>query len=258
MPPGPAPQPWSSWWTHMTADQSEFDLRFEWGPRGLETLAPVSDAVVIVDVLTFSTAVTVAAARGGAVFPYRWNDETAAEYAGSRDAVLAAPRGEGRYSLSPGSLMALPEGSRIVLPSPNGATLSLGTGSTPTFAGCLRNARAAAAAARSCGPRIAAIACGERWPSGDLPPSLEDQIGAGAILAHLDGNASPEGAAAVSVFEAARSRLPETMRACVSGKELIDWGFEDDVAVAAELNRDEVAPRLRDGVYSTVHSRSGP
>ena len=242
----------------MTPDQSEFDLRFEWGPRGVEMLAPVSDAVVIVDVLTFSTAVVVAAARGAAVFPYRWNDETAAGYAESRDAVLAAPRGEGRFSLSPGSLMALPEGSRIVLPSPNGATLSLATGSTPTFAGSLRNARAAAAAACSCGPRIAVIAGGERWPSGDLRPSLEDHIGAGAILAHLDGDASPEGAAAVSVFEAARTRLPEMMRACVSGKELIDWGYKDDIAVATELNRDDVAPRLRDGAYLTLHSRSGP
>ena len=242
----------------MTPDQSEFDLRFEWGTRGVEMLAPVSDAVVIVDVLTFSTAVSVAAARGAAVFPYRWNDGTAAEYAESRDALLAAPRGEGRYSLSPGSLMTLPAGSRIVLPSPNGATLSLATGSTPTFAGCLRNARATAAAARSCGPRIAVIACGERWPSGDLRPSLEDHIGAGAVLAHLDGNASPEGAAAVSIFEAARSRLPEMMRACVSGKELIDWGYEDDVAVAAELNRDDVAPRLRDDAYVTLHSRGGP
>ena len=71
MQPGAAPQPWSSWWTHVTPDQSEFDLRFEWGPRGVEMLAPVSDAVVIVDVLTFSTAVVVVAARGAAVFPYR-------------------------------------------------------------------------------------------------------------------------------------------------------------------------------------------
>ena len=58
--------------------------------------------------------------------------------------------------------------------------------------------------------------------------------------------------------QAARSRLPETMRACVSGNELIDWGYEDDVAVAAELNRDDVAPRLRDGAYLAHHSRSGP
>ena len=48
------------------------------------------------------------------------------------------------------------------------------------------------------------------------------------------------------------------MRDWVSGRDLIDWGFEDDVAMATELSRDDVAPRLRDGVYSTVHSRTGP
>ena len=68
----------------------------------------------------------------------------------------------------------------------------MATGATPTFAGCLHNARCVAAAARACGPRVAVIACGERWPGGGLRPSLEDQIGAGAVLACLDGAPSPE------------------------------------------------------------------
>ena len=59
----------------MIYDQREFQLRFEWGPQGIEHLAPISDSVVIVDVLTFSTAVVVAAAREATVFPYRWNKE---------------------------------------------------------------------------------------------------------------------------------------------------------------------------------------
>ena len=139
--------------TGMIHNQREFQLRFEWGPQGIEHLAPISDSVVIVDVLTFSTAVVVAAARGTTVFPYRWNDDGAVDYAKSVDAVLAGPRGESEYSLSPRSLAALPEGGRIVLPSPNGATLSLVTGATPTFAGTLRNARAVAQAATECGPR---------------------------------------------------------------------------------------------------------
>ena len=243
----------------MTPDQSEFDLRFEWGPHGVEMLAPVSDAVVIVDVLTFSTAVVIAAARGAAVFPYRWNDATAAEYAESRDALLASPAGRRPRTRS---LLARSWPCRKAAASSFRHRTAPPCRSPPARRPPSRAASAMPARQPrplvSAAPRIAVIACGERWPSGDLRPSLEDHIGAGAILAHLDGNASPEGAAAVSVFEAARSRLPETMRACVSGKELIDWGFEDDVAVAAELNRDEVAPRLRDGVYSTVHSRSGP
>src|SRR5690349_19057176 len=85
-------------------DQAEFDVRFEWGLSGLQELAPVSDVVVIVDVLSFTTAVDVAVARGAVVLPYLWRDETAAEYARSHDAHLAAHvRAEG-FSLSPASL----------------------------------------------------------------------------------------------------------------------------------------------------------
>lgn len=231
-------------------DRHEFRIRFEWGAQGVACLAPGSDAVVIVDVLSFSTAVVVAAARGATVLPYRWADGTAAGYAGSMNALLAGPRREGGYSLSPRSLMSLPEGSRIVLPSPNGATLSLATGDTPTFAGCLRNACAVARAARSCGPRIAVIACGEQWPDGALRPALEDHIGAGAILACLDGAQSPEAAAAIAAFERARAHLPETLKKSVSGKELAGRGFEDDVAIASELNGDDIAPQLRDRAYA--------
>ena len=235
--------------TRMIHDQREFQLRFEWGPQGIEYLAPISDSVVIVDVLTFSTAVVVAAARGAAVFPYRWNDDGSADYARSAGAFLAGPRGESVHSLSPQSLAALPKGSRIVLPSPNGATLSLTTGATPTFAGSLRNARAVAKAAQDCGPRVAVIACGEQWKNGDLRPSLEDHIGAGAILAHLDGNPSPEAVAAIAVFENARSHLLDALRSCASGKELIEWGFECDIELATQLNSDSVAPRLRDSAF---------
>ena len=39
------------------------------------------------------------------------------------------------------------------------STLSLTTGATPTFTGCLRNARSVATAARACGPCVAVIAC---------------------------------------------------------------------------------------------------
>ncbi len=234
----------------MVYDQCEYRVRFEWGPQGVACLAPVSDAIVIVDVLSFTTAVCIAAARGATVFPYRWADDTAADYARSKNALLAGPRREGGYSLSPGSLTGLPRGSRIVLPSPNGATLSLATGETPTFAGCLRNAGAVARAARSCGSRIAVIACGERWPDGALRPALEDHIGAGAVLSRLCGARSPEAAAAIGVFESVRTHLAEALRNSVSGKELVGRGFGDDVALASALNSDDVAPRLRNRAYS--------
>ena len=46
----------------MFYDQTGFDARFEWGIEGIRRLAPVSDVMVIVDVLSFSTAVDVALA----------------------------------------------------------------------------------------------------------------------------------------------------------------------------------------------------
>jgi len=162
----------------MTFDQREFDIRCEWGEQGVRHLAPISDAVIIVDVLSFSTAVTVAVGRGAIVYPYGKRDGSEVPYAASLKAKLAGPRGKARYSLSPASFADVPSGTRIVLPGPNGATLTLLAGSLPTFAGCLRNAKAVAAAAVRCGKRIAVIPAGERWKAdGSLRPAIEDWIG---------------------------------------------------------------------------------
>ena len=58
----------------MTFDQSEFDVRCEWGEHGVHQLAPISDAVIIVDVLSFSTCVAIATGRGAILFPSAWLD----------------------------------------------------------------------------------------------------------------------------------------------------------------------------------------
>lgn len=234
-------------------DQSEFDIRCEWGPCAVAELSPISDAVIVIDVLSFTTCVEVATSRGATVFPYRLKDGSAQTFAARMDAELAGPRGSARYSLSPVSLMQLPGGSRIVLPSPNGSTLSLGTGTTPTFAGCLRNAAAVARAAMGIGPRLAVIPAGERWKGDDsLRPALEDLLGAGAIISHLKGTLSPEARAAAETFQAARGELIQRLFTCSSGKELIQKGFEEDVLLAAELDANNCVPLLADGVYAAV------
>jgi 2-phosphosulfolactate phosphatase len=232
----------------MYADQDRHDVRCEWGPPGLETVARGVDAVVVVDVLSFSTCIDVATAGRAMVFPGVWKDARAAEQACALGAKLAGPREAGGLSLSPVSMRALQPGERLVLPSPNGATITLAAsklGAT-VFAGCLRNASAVAAAARACGPRAAVIACGERWPDGTLRFALEDLLGAGAIVAGLAGRWSPEASAAAALFRATRDRLPETLAGCASGRELIERGFPDDVAIAAELDASGTAPRLDD------------
>ncbi|MDQ2809144.1 MAG: 2-phosphosulfolactate phosphatase, partial [Chloroflexota bacterium] len=128
-------------------DQHEYAVRCEWGLGGVVELAPHSDVVIIVDVLSFSTCVDVAVANGAQVYPYSWRDGSAQTYADSQGAILAAAqRTQPGYTLSPASLAVIPAGTRLVLPSPNGSTLTLATGAVPTLAGCLRNAAAVAEA----------------------------------------------------------------------------------------------------------------
>ena len=235
----------------MYFDQREYDVRFEWGLAGVQILAPVSDVVVIVDVLSFTTCVDIVVGNGGFVLPYRGPTEALAEFAEARGALYADRKrsGEGAYSLSPASLVTILAGTRLVLPSPNGSTLSLATEGVPTLAGCLRNARAVAVKAGQLGKRIGVIAAGERWPDGSLRPSLEDLVGAGAILSYLEGSRSPEAETAVSIFHSVRSNLLDTLLRCGSGKELVGRGFEPDVHLAAQINVSRAAPVLVDGVY---------
>src|SRR3982751_321084 len=98
----------------MTFDQSEYDVRCEWGERGVERLASASDVVVIVDVLSFSTAVEIATSQGASVFPFRWKDEAAHAYPESVNAEVADQSNRSKRSLSPASLLHLPPGARLV------------------------------------------------------------------------------------------------------------------------------------------------
>ena len=207
--------------------------------------------VVIVDVLSFTTCVDIATANGAVVFPYRFRDDAAGDYARARSALLAGPRGAGggAYSLSPGGLLEIQAGTRLVLPSPNGSTLSLATGATPMLAGCLRNSRSVAACAGRLGRRVAVIPCGERWPDGSLRPAVEDLIGAGAIVRCLDGRKSPEARAAEAAFESSRGNLGSVLAACASGLELIQRGYPEDVNLASRLDCSESVPLLQDQSY---------
>jgi 2-phosphosulfolactate phosphatase len=247
----------------MYFDQQEFDIRFEWGEQGIAALAPISDVVIIVDVLSFSTCVEIAASRGATVYPCNLKHERAAAFAVDVGAQLISPRRSlTTLSLSPTSLTQLASGARIVLPSPNGSTLTMAaiksqspsaeipSKSPEVLTGCLRNARAVASAAFGFGAKIAVIAAGERWwHDYSLRPSFEDMVGAGAIIRHLPGTRSPEALAAVAAFEAAAPDLAAHMHRCGSGKELIAQGFAADVDLAAQLDVSGCAPILHDGAY---------
>jgi 2-phosphosulfolactate phosphatase len=247
--------------------QASYPVRFEWGPTGAAAIGADAEIAVVVDVLSFTTTLTVAVERGMTVFPYGWKDCRAQGYAAKRDAVLAVGRLEGRegvggVSLSPAAMAAVEGVERVVLPSPNGSSICFGladSGRTVVGA-CLRNRAAVArwlTPRLAAGDRVAVVAAGERWPDGSLRPAVEDLWGAGAVLAALDPAlvgpaASPEARHAALAFEAVRRHLDDELPACASGVELVGAGFRDDVRIAGELDASDAVPVLVGGAFAAV------
>ena len=250
-------------------DQSTHRLRMEWGPTGAEVVP--ADYAVVVDVLSFTTTLSVALERGIEVFPFRWRDSRAAEHALRHGATLAVgrfealSRGDARHvSLSPASLSEVEGIERLVLPSPNGSTIAfaLADSGAQVVGACLRNA---GAVGRWLAPKVAdgasvvVVPAGERWHDDTLRPAVEDLWGAGAVLAGLVGElegqagASPEARMAVAAWQAAA--LPVDLLHCASGIELADAGFVADVEIAAQHDVSEVVPVL---VGESFRDAAGP
>jgi 2-phosphosulfolactate phosphatase len=231
------------------AGQGRYGVRFQWGPLVAATLT--EGVCVVVDVLRFTTAVEAAVTRGVAVYPCRWRDATAAAFADSVQALLADGRDPAGPSLSPSSMDALASGASLVLPSPNGSTCAIlaSEAGAQVVAGCLRNAAAVGDWAGKADGPVTVIACGEKWPDGSLRPSLEDLLGAGAILAAMTGDPSPEARAAIAAFHDAAHSLPEVLSQCASGRELSEKGRQADVRYAALLNVSTTVPVLTNGAF---------
>ena len=69
--------------------QRDYGVRLEWGPVGAARLAEPEAVVVVVDVLCFTTCVSVAVGRGTAVRPAPWRGDRAQELAERLGADLA-------------------------------------------------------------------------------------------------------------------------------------------------------------------------
>jgi 2-phosphosulfolactate phosphatase len=230
-------------------DQSEYEIRCEWGEEGARQLAPISDVVIIVDIFSFSTSIEIAVNQEAVVFPYRWKDENAHDFAKTVNAEVADWNNQNGYNLTPTSLQNLPENLRLVLPSPNGGTISLLAENTTIIAGCLRNCRAVAESAMKKGKHIAVIPAGERWENNSLRPCVEDFLGAGAIISYLQGNISPEALLARSAFQTLSRELAKLIKNCISGKETIERYEETDLYLAAELNVSNCVPILKNSAF---------
>ena len=98
--------------------QDKFDVRLEWGLPAIDYLAGNADCVMIVDVMSFSTCVSLAVENGARIYPYPWKDESAIEYGMKVGAKTASSdrrfSGKG-YSLSPASIRNISEGETLTI-----------------------------------------------------------------------------------------------------------------------------------------------
>ncbi|WP_295701939.1 2-phosphosulfolactate phosphatase [Lapillicoccus sp.] len=265
-------------------DQHGSRVRLEWGAVGAREVA-IGATCVVVDVLSFTTTLSVAADRGVVVHPHPWRDDSARALADRLGATLAVGRSDQPknhlwetrrgdslaghaaapdwVSLSPGTVRAAPDLHLLVLPSPNGSSIAhllAGSGS-PVVGACLRNRDAVArhlAAALKADPfaAVALVPAGERWPDGSLRPAVEDVWGAGGVVAALldlgveEALLSEEARAAAAAYRLVEGRLGSALLACSSGRELAAIGYAGDVAIAAELDTSVVVPVLGpDGAF---------
>jgi 2-phosphosulfolactate phosphatase len=237
--------------------QSPYRCRLDWGRHGARAAAERQDILVIVDTFSFSTAVVTAVQGGGLVYPCAEDEQPGvlAQRIGGEVAVRRKDvPAKGRFSLSPLTYLHLAPGTRIVLASPNGATCSRYARAVPfLFVGALVNAEAVAMVVShlldTTDRCVTIIACGERWhppvADGALRVALEDYLGAGAILASLRYEQSPEARVCAGAFTHSRRDIAALLWECGSGRELRSMGFPEDVRHAAQLNSYDAVPVMR-------------
>lgn len=211
-------------------DQSTYQVRLDWGRAGLDRLAG-ADVVVVVDVLRFSSTVVDAVASGAEV-----GVAEAETWSRNGAAVAAAASRE-----------------------------------STVLAGSIRNAGAVARAVQTIQERrqartsVAVIAAGELDENELVRFAVEDQLGAGAIIAALSArgidHTAPDAAVAAEGFHALRAAVRHMVQASGSGREIAGGVASTarieaagltptTVADAAVLDAVDVVPVLRDGVFT--------
>jgi 2-phosphosulfolactate phosphatase len=236
-------------------------VHVEWGRTGAALAAAHGDVIVVVDVFSLSTTLSIAVSRdftclvySGAEIESLGGPAMAAVRLGARPLSRRRKAAAGQVSLSPASLLEAEPGQRVIFTSLNGASVvSAASKAKAVLIGSPRNATACAALAAQLmtsvrAGRVTVIACGEHWSSVDpaaigTRPAAEDWIGAGAVcagLADLGYSLSAEARLAAATWSHP-SALPD-LADCVSARELRAAGFTADVELALEVDAEEKVP----------------
>jgi 2-phosphosulfolactate phosphatase len=235
----------------------EAALHVEWFPAAARQAARRGDILVMVDVLSLSTTLSIAAERHFTSLVY-----SPAEIAdmGGIEAAAAALEARplskrrmvppGELSLSPGSLLEADPGQRVLFTSLNGAAVVAAAGGSPRIiVASLRNCDAAAdvlaqSLADGLATRATIVASGEHWSSVAVTepgprPAIEDWVGAGLLAGRLAVRGYQLSAEAKAAAAAADAGL---IADCISARELRAAGFADDVELALQLDVSKAVP----------------
>ena len=219
---------------------------FERGATGAARAAERGEVVVIVDTLSFCSAVATAIHHGSFVFPVAPGEDgqSIADDVGGRLTMSRRKvTEEGELSLSPVPYQFLAPGTKVVCNSVNGGACCRESREAPlVLAGCLLNATAVADAIRGANSTVSVVACGEIRADGSRRDAEEDDLGAGAILSALDCRLTGEAREVADEFDLIRGSLLHAMMACESGRELTSIGFEEDVFHASRHDRYDSVP----------------
>lgn len=230
-------------------NQAPFQCRMDWGERGTIEASDRGDIIIIVDILSFSSTVTNAIHQGAIIYPFPKVGDIK-EFGKLVDAEVCLGRVEAvevsTPSLSAPSFNESHRGRRFVLSSINGATcVKASKEGINILIGSFLNVSSIANLAnkfqKETKLNITVIACGERWSSlegeqRELRPSIEDYLGAGAILELLDGTKSPEAKVCTSTFQSSKKNLSDLILDSSSGRELKAMGFPEDVIFALQID----------------------
>ena len=231
----------------------------DWGVEGVERAVARDDVLVIVDTLSFCSAVITAVEQGAMVYPC-YDPEQAASIAEREGATTTVPQRDvsaGQpYSLSPVAYQHIEPGTRLVLASRNGAScLQPASEAEQVYLGCLLNAEAAAShvagVAEEKGKNITLIAVGERSSDHGLPGAdrllfaIEDYLACGAILCGIMADHTAEATVCANAFLQSQGHLRYLLEQSLSGQRLTAQGVGEDVTYSAQLNLCNRVPQFR-------------
>lgn len=204
------------------------------------------DVSIMVDVLRASTTITIALERIPYIIPTREIEE-ALTIAPENDAFLAGERGGANIEgfdtgNSPIEIQKL-SGKPLIITTSNGTRILEGI-SGRALIGSFVNARAVAQKAiETAVDEIEVVMAGVKGRF-----AIEDFLGAGVIISHLQDHDLDEMAQSASLAVQNPELVDEYVKNSLSARNLRKLGFGDDVDFCLQRNISNIVPQLKDGI----------